>query len=150
MFFIHRDHRLNKAYSNYLDIVLTATEASAGLMCACLPLTKPVVVRMTRWFRGVRGADKEHHGWTTLSASGSKSVPSGLELNVMDRTITGMADCRTQYWPATSTNEEKDLVGTEAGNIMKPNEGTHDPQRIWGCDGQRSWQSQPTGTGKRT
>lgn len=150
MFFIHRDHRLNKAYSNYLDIVLTATEASAGLMCASLPLSKPVVVRMTRWVQGVRGTDKEHHGWTTLSASGSKSVPSGLELNTMDRTITGMADCRMQFWPANPTIEEKDLVGAEAGNIRKPNEGTHNQQRVWGCDAQRSWRPQSPWTGDRT
>ena len=127
MFFIHRDHRLNKAYSNYLDIVLTATEASAGLMCACLPLCKPVVVRMTRWFQGASGTDKEHHGWTTLSGSGSKSVPSGLELDAMDRTITGMADCRIQFWSATSTTEERHSV-----EVTKPNEGFHDQQGVLG------------------
>ncbi|KAF2108667.1 hypothetical protein BDV96DRAFT_652606 [Lophiotrema nucula] len=74
IFFINRAHQLNEAYSNYLDIVLTATESSIGLICACLPLTKPIVVRFTKWVQRLRGIDTEHQGWTTMSASGSKSL----------------------------------------------------------------------------
>lgn len=56
---------------NYLDIVLTATESSAGLMCACLPLTKPLVIRFTRWLQSMHGLDTKHQGWTTYSQSGT-------------------------------------------------------------------------------
>ncbi|KAF2028742.1 hypothetical protein EK21DRAFT_113597 [Setomelanomma holmii] len=69
IFFSNRDHRLNEAYSNYLDIVLTATESSAGLICACLPLTKPVVIRFTRWLQRLGGLNTDHQGWTTVSTS---------------------------------------------------------------------------------
>jgi hypothetical protein len=56
---------------NYLDIVLTATESSAGLMYACLPLTKPLVIRFTRWLQRMHGLDTKHQGWTTYSQSGT-------------------------------------------------------------------------------
>jgi hypothetical protein len=56
---------------NYLEIVLTATESSAGLMCACLPLTKPLVIRFTRWLQRMHGLDTKHQGWTTYSQSGT-------------------------------------------------------------------------------
>jgi len=75
IFFINRDHHLNEAYSDYLDIVLTATEASAGLMCACLPLMKPLLVRATRWIQRYRGLDTAHQGWTSVDASNSTNMP---------------------------------------------------------------------------
>ncbi|OAK94744.1 hypothetical protein IQ06DRAFT_81410 [Phaeosphaeriaceae sp. SRC1lsM3a] len=71
IYFYNRGHRLNLAYMNYLDIVLTATESSAGLMCACLPLTKPLVIRFTKWLQRLHGLDTNHHGWTTVSHSGN-------------------------------------------------------------------------------
>lgn len=91
MFFIYRDHRLNKAYQNYLDIVLTATEASASLMCACLPLTKPIVARITTWLQKIRGKDTGHQGWTTISAS-DNSMRSGLGRHGTDRIVTNGGD----------------------------------------------------------
>lgn len=76
IFFVNRASQLNEAYSNYLDIILTATESSAGLMCACLPLTKPLVIRTTKWVQRLRGLSTEHHGWTTVSASQKSANPA--------------------------------------------------------------------------
>lgn len=61
-----RNHSLSEAYSNYLDIILTATESSAGLMCACLPLTRPIFVRVSHWMREWHSS---HSFWVAESAS---------------------------------------------------------------------------------
>jgi hypothetical protein len=74
---INRNHHLNEAYSDYLDIILTATEASAGLMCACLPLMKPLLVRFTRTIQRLRGQDTAHQGWTSVDATNSSNMPCG-------------------------------------------------------------------------
>jgi hypothetical protein len=114
--FLHnRHHQLNEAYSNYLDVVLTATESSAGLMCACLPLTKPVVISITRWLQRLRGIDTKHQGWTTGSQS-TKIV--GKE---KDRTIMRVDDYHVQLLPmsknATTQTSSQDR---EVMNVEKP------------------------------
>lgn len=54
----------------FLDIVLTSTESSTGIMCVCLPLTKPLAIRFTRWLQRKRGIDTQDHGWSTVSDTG--------------------------------------------------------------------------------
>jgi hypothetical protein len=105
IFFINRANNLNDAYSNYLDIVLTATESSAGLMCACLPLMRPIVIRLTRWIQRLRGWDTGHQGWTTMSdsAGGPKSTPSKLE--GASRAIVRANDWEMQLLPVTPPEE---------------------------------------------
>ncbi|KAF2795453.1 hypothetical protein K505DRAFT_239809 [Melanomma pulvis-pyrius CBS 109.77] len=115
IFFINRAHQLNEAYSNFLDIVLTATESSAGLMCACLPLTKPLVVRMTRWVQKMRGLDTEHQGWTTVSNSQSRSIPGKSERG--PRTITRIDEYEINLLATTPTRamtEERDFAVVES------------------------------------
>jgi hypothetical protein len=46
-FHIHREHHWNTAYAFYNDMILTTTESSLGLMCACLTVVKPLL-RKTR------------------------------------------------------------------------------------------------------
>ena len=58
---------INEAYSSYLDIVLTATESSAGLMCACLPLTMPLVRRVGEWTQKKRGSKGDDEDGTPLT-----------------------------------------------------------------------------------
>ncbi|KAF1848261.1 uncharacterized protein K460DRAFT_414844 [Cucurbitaria berberidis CBS 394.84] len=116
IFFMNRDNQLNEAYSNYLDIVLAATESSAGLMCACLPLTKPVATRLTRWIQRLRGSNTEHQGWTTVSTS-QKSISKET-----DRTILRIDDYHIQLLPialSTSTQSGSRLE-REAMVIEKP------------------------------
>ena len=57
------------SYSSFLVIVLTATESSASLMCACLPLYKPLLKGLDQWWRNIRGRRAENQGWTTLVGS---------------------------------------------------------------------------------
>lgn len=110
IFFVNRDHQLNDAYSNYLDIILTATESSAGLMCACLPLTKPVVIRFTKWIQRLRGLNTEHQGWTTVSNS---TRSTGKE---KDRTITRIDDYHIQLLPISTTSMPK--FNAENGEVL--------------------------------
>lgn len=60
IFLADHKHSFKLAYTNYLEFVLTATESSAGLMCACLPLTKPVILRFARWIQSLRTLDAKH------------------------------------------------------------------------------------------
>jgi hypothetical protein len=120
IFFINRDHKLNEAYSNYLDIILTATEASAGLMCACLPLTKPLVVRITRRIQRLRGVDTEHHGWTTME---SRSFGTPAKPGPTDRTMTKADDYDIQLLPVNSTTTNgtnRSLQAGKAWDLEKP------------------------------
>jgi hypothetical protein len=127
IFFINRAHHLNDAYSNYLDIVLTATESSAGLMCACLPLTKPLVVRMTRWIQKWWGLDTGHQGWTTVSGSKqSKSLPGKGERG--PRTITRVDEYEINLLARNTTG-----VMTEDGGFVtvEAQEGKLHCQKSW-------------------
>ncbi|KAF2012234.1 hypothetical protein BU24DRAFT_272779 [Aaosphaeria arxii CBS 175.79] len=134
IFFINRANRLNEAYSNYLDIVLTATESSAGIMCACLPLMKPLVVRATRWLQRLRGLDTRHQGWTTASgSSGSGAIPSKVE---RDRSIRRVDDYDVQLLPVSPTSESTSVLSgkdTWQGIAVDP----RDVQRP--CKAHRCW-----------
>jgi hypothetical protein len=110
IFLQNRHHQLNEAYSNYLDVVLTATESSAGLMCACLPLTKPIVVCITRWFQRLRGLDTNHQGWTT-----DGSDPVVKEKNRC--TITRVDDYHVQLLPISKRNSARE---GEIMDVEKP------------------------------
>ncbi|CAO2654451.1 Nn.00g111840.m01.CDS01 [Neocucurbitaria sp. VM-36] len=107
IFLINRNHQLNEAYSNYLDIVLTSTESSAGFMCACLPLTKPIVIHFTRRIQRLRGLNTEHQGWTTVSTS-QKSTSKEK-----DRTILRVDDYHIQLLPIALT------IGTQSTSRLQ-------------------------------
>jgi hypothetical protein len=104
IFLKNREYQFNEAYSNFLDVVLTATESFAGFMCTCLPLTKPVLVCVTRWLQRLRGIDAKHQGWTT-----NRSEPAVKE---KDRTITRVDDYHVQLLPISRRNSAR------AGEIM--------------------------------
>jgi hypothetical protein len=93
IFFINRKHQLNFAYLNYLQVILTATETSTGLMCACLPLTKPLAIHFATWLRKIRGLNANHQGWTTISASAKKAEQN------KDLKITRVVDYNIQMLP---------------------------------------------------
>lgn len=115
IFFINRDHRLNDAYSNYLDIVLTATESSAGLMCACLPLMKPIVVRFTRWIQRMRGLDTKHHGWTTMDGTEDQSTSTDAKRE-KDRNIMRVDDYHIQLMSVSQISQSQS-GSEEQGNM---------------------------------
>jgi hypothetical protein len=100
IFLQNRQNQLNEAYSNYLDVVLTATETSAGLMCACLPVTKPIIVCATRWLQCLCGVDTKHQDWTT---TGSEPV-----VKEKDRTITRVDDYHVQLLPISKRNSARE------------------------------------------
>jgi hypothetical protein len=113
MLFVNRDHQLNEAYSNYLEIVLTATESSTGLLCACLPLTKPIVIHFTRWIQKVRGLDTNHQGWSSVSASAKNTEK--------DMKITRVVDYHVQLLPMSKfTNTQTSFQDREGMIVEKP------------------------------
>jgi hypothetical protein len=98
-----------------LDIVLTATESSAGLMCACLPLTKPVVIRFTKWVQRLRGLDTEHQGWTTVSTS-TKSTSKAK-----DKAIKRVDDFHIQLLPMSQfTTTQSSVASSTVMEVEKP------------------------------
>jgi hypothetical protein len=120
IFFINRDHRLNEAYSNYLDIVLTATESSAGLMCACLPLMKPIVVRFTRWVQKLRGLDTKHHGWTTMDGTESQSMSTDPKIE-KDKNIIRVDDYHIQLMPVSQISQSQSCSDDQGSmEVEKP------------------------------
>lgn len=116
VFFINRAHQLDEAYSNYLDIVLTATESSAGLMCACLPLMKPLVIHITKWIQKTRGIDAGHQGWTTFSDSQqSRSMPGKSERGPqMITTVDDYEIGLLAVMPKMAITEEREFVTVES------------------------------------
>ncbi|KAL5118413.1 hypothetical protein ACEQ8H_003589 [Pleosporales sp. CAS-2024a] len=116
LFLATRHHNFNPAYTNYLDFVLTATESSAGLMCACLPLTKPLIIRFTRWFQKLRGLDaNQRMGWSTLSEAATASTKE-------KGTIKRTKDYHVQLLPISElmNPQTSTLVGTQAMDLDKP------------------------------
>ena len=74
IFLANDNHSFKLVYTNFLDIVLTSIESSAGLMCACLPLTKPVILRFARWLQGLHALETEDRDLDTLSQSSRSSI----------------------------------------------------------------------------
>lgn len=100
-------------------------------MCACLPLTKPLVVRMTRWVQKMRGLDTEHQGWTTVSNSQSRSMPGKGERG--PRTITRVDEYEINLLAVTPTRamtEERDFAIVESQG------------RRWSLQNHRPWETQ--------
>ncbi|KAF2195522.1 hypothetical protein K469DRAFT_681829 [Zopfia rhizophila CBS 207.26] len=110
LFFINRNHHLNDAYTTYLDIITTATESSAGLMCACLPLCKPVIVRILKHLRLWQGKG-DPTGWSTLDESESRSIPFKIERN--NRSVQG-GDYDVQLLPLKSTGQPAGTIREES------------------------------------
>jgi hypothetical protein len=111
IFYIGRNHTFNLAYANYLDIILTATETSAGLMCACLPLTKPIIIRFTKWLQSLHILDSNIKGWTTLSESTKTAQDNS-------RTITRTKDYHVQLLPMADVANSQ--TSTLVGAVDKP------------------------------
>ncbi|KAF2478139.1 uncharacterized protein BDR25DRAFT_299836 [Lindgomyces ingoldianus] len=113
IFFINREYQLNEAYSNYLDIVLTATESSAGFMCACFPLMKPVIIHTTRWVQQLRGVETGHQGWTTLSNSeGTAKGPPKTEKS--NRAPNWNDDYEIQLLPVKRLGDDRGRTVTDS------------------------------------
>jgi hypothetical protein len=108
IFYIGRNHTFNLAYANYLDIVLTATETSAGLMCACLPLTKPIMIRFTKWLQRLRLLDTKYKDWSTISDTAKDKKG----------TITRMKDYHVQLLPMADVANSQ--TSTLVGAVDKP------------------------------
>jgi hypothetical protein len=123
--FSNRRHKLTEAYSNYLDVVLTSTEASAGLMCACLPLTKPIVVRITRWIQRLRGLDTEHQGWTS---NGTNQADAEKE---KDRTILRVDDFHVQLLPAAESSHSQSSGSQSSGSPALDGRNAITPENPW-------------------
>ena len=121
IFFINRAHELNEAYSNYLDIVLTATESSAGLMCACLPLCKPLVAAVTKWIQKWRGLNTEHQGWTTVANSQNATLQGTTEQE--PRTITRVDEYEIKLLATTQSMERISRDGKWPQQAQRPWDG---------------------------
>jgi hypothetical protein len=122
--FSNRRHKLNQAYSNYLDVVLASTEASAGLMCACLPLTKPIVVRITKWVQRIRGFNTEHQGWTTDETQ--QKTP-----DKKDRTILRVDDFHVQLLPASQSTHSQSSGSQSSGSPPLDGRNAITPDNPW-------------------
>jgi hypothetical protein len=84
-------------------------------MCACLPLTKPVVISITRWIQRLRGLETKHQGWTTGSQS---KETAGKE---KDRTITRVDDYHVQLLPLSKpATTQNSLQDREVMDVEKP------------------------------
>jgi hypothetical protein len=123
--FSNRRHKLNQAYSNYLDVVLASTEASAGLMCACLPLTKPIVVRITRWVQRIRGFNTEHQGWTTNETQQKTADKE------KDRTILRVDDFHVQLLPASQSPHSQSSASQSSGSPPLDGRNAITPDNPW-------------------
>jgi hypothetical protein len=84
-------------------------------MCACLPLTKPIIIRFTHWLQKLRLLDTDHQGWTTLSQS---SRGEGDK-----KTITRTKDYHVQLLPMS------ELVGSQTSTLVEP--GMMDLEKPW-------------------
>ncbi|KAH7363746.1 hypothetical protein BKA66DRAFT_573437 [Pyrenochaeta sp. MPI-SDFR-AT-0127] len=132
IFLINRNQQLNEAYSNYLDTVLTATESSAGLMCACLPLTKPIVIQFTKWIQNLRGLDTAHQGWTTVTDSQKSNVKN------KDRTITRIDEYHIQLLPIALSHETQSRLDRETMVVERPWQSVGHYETTAHCESHRS------------
>ncbi|KAF2787552.1 hypothetical protein K505DRAFT_421699 [Melanomma pulvis-pyrius CBS 109.77] len=48
LLFIRNHVQWNPAYNTYMDIVMTASETSAAFMCSCLPVLKPIIIKVNK------------------------------------------------------------------------------------------------------
>jgi hypothetical protein len=125
IFFSSRRHKLNQAYSNYLVVVLASTEASAGLMCACLPLTKPIVVRITRWVQRICGFNTEHQGWTTNETQQKTADKE------KDKTILRVDDFHVQLLPASQSTHSRSSASQSSGSPPLDGRNAITPYNPW-------------------
>ncbi|TGO61970.1 hypothetical protein BCON_0023g00280 [Botryotinia convoluta] len=90
-FHLEHTHHWNPAYGDYNDMVMTITESSTGLICACLIIVKPLL-RKTREIAAY--GTSQLSGLLSSSSTGRRSKSSGSQHSVYNEIYS--LDSRTR------------------------------------------------------